>query len=130
MYHQKIRLFFYFHFFYIIFLDRLFDQSIVIIIIRSTSYYYASKSFIGAQAFGVRGIMETNPVLIEGMRHFLDCSDQIIVICDSSKFDLNARVVSCPIDRITKVITDSGITDVMKNALNEMGVEVIISCDP
>ena len=92
--------------------------------------YYASKSFIGAQAFGVRGIMETNPVLIEGMRHFLDCLDQIIVICDSSKFDLNARVVSCPIDRITKLITDSGITDVMKNALNEKGVEVIIASDP
>ena len=98
--------------------------------VEGSKNYYASKSFIGAQAFGVRGIMETNPVLIEGMRHFLDCSDQIIVICDSSKFDLNARVVSCPIDRITKLITDSGITDVMKNALYEMGGEVLISCDP
>lgn len=91
------------------------------------SNLYASKSFIGAQAFGPEGIMESNPVLIDGMRQFLDCADQIIVICDSSKFNLNARVVSCPIARISTLITDSGITDKMKDTLLEKGVAVVIA---
>ncbi len=92
--------------------------------------HFASKSFIGAQAFGPEGIMESNPVLIEGIRQFLDRADQINIICDSSKFDLKARVVACPISRINAVITDSGITDFMKQALEDKGVKVIVADGP
>ena len=89
--------------------------------------HFASKSFIGAQAFGPEGIMESNPVLIKGIRQFLDRADQINIICDSSKFAIKARIVACPISRISTVITDSGITDQMKHALEDKGVKVIVT---
>tara|TARA_B100000925_G_scaffold273832_1_gene238818 strand:- start:171 stop:953 length:783 start_codon:yes stop_codon:yes gene_type:complete len=89
--------------------------------------YFASKSFIGAQAFGPEGIMESNPVLVEGIRQFLNCVDQINIICDSSKFEIKARVVACPISRIHSVITDHGISELMKKTLEEKGVKVVIA---
>ena len=92
--------------------------------------HFASKSFIGAQAFGPEGIMESNPVLIEGISQFLNCADQINIICDSSKFEIKARVVACPISRIHSVITDQGITELMKKTLEDKGVKVIVTNGP
>ena len=91
---------------------------------------FASKSFIGAQAFGPEGIMESNPVLVEGIRQFLNCVDQINIICDSSKFGIKARVVACPISRIHSVITDHGVSELMKKTLEDKGVKVVVADPP
>ena len=92
--------------------------------------HFASKSFIGAQAFGPDGIMESNPVLIEGISQFLNCVDQVNIICDSSKFGIKARVLACPISRIHSIITDQGISELMKKTFEDKGVKVIVTNGP
>lgn len=88
---------------------------------------FASKFFIGAQAFGPEGIMESNPLLVEAVAQLMARSDEIIVLCDSSKFDIRARLVACPINRIGTVITDSGIADASREMLRSQGVRLIIA---
>ena len=74
--------------------------------------------------------MESNPVLAEGIRQFLNCVDQINIICDSSKFGIKARVVACPISRIHSVITDHGVSELMKKTLEDKGVKVVVAGSP
>lgn len=88
---------------------------------------FASKFFIGAQAFGPEGIMESNPLLVEVIAQFLMRTDEIIVLCDSSKFDIRARLVACPIARIETVVTDSGISESAKEMLQSQGVNLIVA---
>ena len=71
--------------------------------------------------------MESNPVLIEGISQFLNCVDQINIICDSSKFEIKARVLACPLPRIHSIITDQGISELMKKTYEDKGVKVIVT---
>lgn len=89
--------------------------------------YFASKFFLGAQAFGPEGIMESNPLLVEAISQLLLRADEIIVLCDSSKFDLRARLVACPISRISTVVTDTGITDATRDMLQSNGVKLLVA---
>lgn len=88
---------------------------------------FASKFFLGAQAFGAEGIMESNPMLVEAISQLQERADEIIVLCDSSKFDLRARLVACPIDRVSTVVTDAGITNEAKEMLLGKGVKLLIA---
>lgn len=92
-----------------------------------TDAHYASKFFLGAQAFGPEGIMESNPLLVEAISHFLERADEIIVLCDSSKFDLRARLIACPISRVSTVITDDDISDAAKDMILSKGVNLLIA---
>jgi DeoR family ulaG and ulaABCDEF operon transcriptional repressor len=89
--------------------------------------HYASKFFLGAQAFGPEGIMESNPMLVDAIFQLLESADEIIVLCDSSKFDLRARLVACPINRVGTVVTDDGIADASKEMLNTQGVNLLVA---
>jgi DeoR family ulaG and ulaABCDEF operon transcriptional repressor len=93
----------------------------------SDQKFFASKFFLGAQAFGPEGVMESNPLLVEAIGGLMEKADEVIVLCDSTKFDLRARLTACPIERIGTVITDSGIDETNKALLNEQGIRVIIT---
>lgn len=89
--------------------------------------FFASKYFLSAQAFGPEGIMESSLRSVKVVDSIIDNADQIIVLCDSSKFDLKARFLACPIDRISTVITDPGIKDITRGMLEDLGVRVILA---
>lgn len=89
--------------------------------------FFASKYFLSAQAFGPEGIMESSLRAVKVIDGIINNADQIIVLCDSTKFDLNARFLACPIDRISTVITDSGIKDKTRSMLEDLGVRVILA---
>jgi len=88
--------------------------------------FYASKYFLGAQAFGPEGILESNPLLKKANSELMEKSDEIIVLCDSSKFELRARFVACQIERISIVITDNKIKNKSRDMLEKQGVKVIL----
>jgi len=89
--------------------------------------FFASKYFLGAQAFGPEGIMESSLRAANVISNIMDNADQIIVLCDSSKFQLKARLISCPIDRISTLIKDAGIKDETRSMLEDQGVLVILA---
>ena len=49
-----------------------------------------------------------------------------IILCDSSKFGKKGFGKICNLDRVDTIITDSGISKVTKEELEEQGVEVIV----
>ena len=89
--------------------------------------FFASRLFVGAQGIGPRGLMESHPLLPKAIGGLLDRTDEVVVVCDSRKFDIPARHVACPIERISTVITDGGARPEDVAALEDKGVTVIVA---
>ncbi|MDX2054367.1 MAG: DeoR/GlpR family DNA-binding transcription regulator [Polyangiaceae bacterium] len=89
--------------------------------------YYASKLFISAQAVSAQGLMQTDPTLARSERRLLDQAAEIIAVVDSSKFSARGSLISCPIDRVHRVITDSKISPSVLEMLNAANVKVTIA---
>ena len=59
----------------------------------------------------------------------MEASGKTIVIADSSKIGVNSLVKMCGIDRISMIITDSNAPAEQTKALEQAGVQVVISQD-
>ncbi|MFZ5710976.1 MAG: DeoR/GlpR family DNA-binding transcription regulator [Pseudomonadota bacterium] len=92
--------------------------------------FYASKFFIGAQAFGPAGSMESNPLIVREAERLLARADEVVVLADSSKFKLRARYGLVGLSRIGIVITDDGIAPEALRMLDEAGIPVIVAQVP
>lgn len=60
-------------------------------------------------------------------RCFVDAAKSVTVMVDSSKFSSQAIFRICEMKRVTRVITDSGVSDNDRNQLNGLGVEVLVA---
>jgi DeoR family transcriptional regulator of aga operon/DeoR family fructose operon transcriptional repressor len=60
-------------------------------------------------------------------RKMIEISHKLICVADSSKLDVTGLVTICPIERINTLITDNRISSEYKDALEEVGIEVIIA---
>lgn len=89
--------------------------------------FYASKFFLGTQAIGPQGLMESHPLLARANRQLTDWADEVVVLADSSKFRIRARHTILSLTRISTLITDSGLADDERKMLEDMGVNVIIA---
>lgn len=60
----------------------------------------------------------------------IDCVDEVIVVTDSSKFGVKALAQVGSLDKLSVIVTDSGIQDEWKEVITNSGVELIIAqCD-
>ena len=50
-----------------------------------------------------------------------------VVLCDSSKFGKKGFGKICNLDKIDTIVTDDGITDSMRQILEDAGIEVVIA---
>ena len=89
--------------------------------------FFASKYFLSAQAFTNHGIMESSFRSVKAIESIIENTDEVIVLCDNSKFDLTARLLACPIERISTLITDSRISEETKDSLEALGLRVILA---
>lgn len=89
--------------------------------------FFASHMFLGAQGLGPEGVLESNPLLLEATRPLLDRTDEVIVLADSRKLSVRARYVICPIERISTLITDEGLTDEVRRQFEDAGVRVVVA---
>lgn len=92
-----------------------------------TRNFYAKSMFMGAQGLGPLGLMEADPLLIQAEQKLINQADELIVLVDSSKFTKRSSLILCPLDHISKIITDDGIDDKSANMLEAAGVELIIA---
>ena len=53
-------------------------------------------------------------------------AEELIVLADSSKFEGRSSLILCGLDRITMVITDSGIRDEDRTMLEKAGVGLTV----
>ncbi|MDT4762304.1 DeoR/GlpR family DNA-binding transcription regulator [Sphaerochaeta sp. PS] len=90
-------------------------------------HFRAGKCFIGATAFDINhgitcGYFEDVPL----KQAMLDCSQERILITDSSKFDKVSTCVFTNITTLTAIITDDGISQVYKDFITSNGVKLYI----
>ena len=54
-------------------------------------------------------------------------ADELVVLADSTKFSGRSSLILCALDRISAVITDSGIRDEDRQMLETAGVRLIVA---
>ena len=57
----------------------------------------------------------------------VDLANEIIVLVDSRKFSERPPTVALPLHRVTRLITDDGLSDKDARMLADRGVEVLIA---
>lgn len=92
-----------------------------------TRNFYAKRMFMGAQGLGPLGLMEADPLLIQAEQKLIGQADELIVLVDSSKFSQRSSLVLCPLDRISRVITDEGIPDKAAAMLEAADVNLTVA---
>ena len=92
-----------------------------------TRNFNARRMFMGAQGLGPLGLMEADPLLIQAEQKLIGQADELVVLVDSSKFQQRSSLVLCPLNRITTVITDDGITDKAAAMLDATDVNLIVA---
>lgn len=90
-------------------------------------HFYAAKMFSGAHALRPQGMIETDPLLIKAEQKLINQAEELIVLVDSSKFRPRGSLISCPLERISTVITDSGVSDKDVAMLETAGVKVLVA---
>lgn len=89
--------------------------------------FYASKLFLGAQGLAPDGARESHPLMVHLVSSIMDRADEIVLLADSTKFDVRARHQSVPFERIGVLITDEGATNEQLKPLIKRGVKITIA---
>lgn len=90
--------------------------------------YFCDKLFLGVDGFDLNhGISTPNMEEAHLNQIMIDISKEVIVVCDSSKFERRGFAFIAPISKIDIVVTDSKISEDAKSRLEGAGVEVIIA---
>ncbi|MEE9707834.1 glucitol operon DNA-binding transcriptional repressor SrlR [Aeromonas veronii] len=89
-------------------------------------FYTFDKLFIGADGFDIELGTTTFIEAYQVSQSMCQAAKQIIVVIDSSKFGRKTPNIVVPIDKIDIVITDSGISDEDKRALEDKDIQVLI----
>lgn len=73
------------------------------------------------------GLFNSNSLLVETERQMLEAADEVIVVADSGKLGHTELAHLCPLDRVQRIVVDSGITDEWQGVLRGRGIEVIVA---
>lgn len=90
-----------------------------------TQHHYAAKMFMGVYGLSMLGLMEADPLLIQAETRLISQTEELIVLADSSKFAKKAGLILCGLNRVSCVITDTGVSDAAVQMLEQAGVQVI-----
>lgn len=88
--------------------------------------YVASLIFMGVQGVSERGLLQSDPMLVQAQRQLLDRADRLVVLADSTKFAPAGNLVVCPLERIDVFVTDAGASPASLAWLRDAGVEVLV----
>ena len=90
--------------------------------------FSCSKLFLGVDGIDKEhGITNSNIEEALLSKKMIKACSKIIVLADSSKFGKRGFGKVCNLDQVDIIITDVGITDSMFNALDDIGIKVIIA---
>lgn len=89
--------------------------------------FYARRIFIGAQGVGALGIMESDALVIQSEQKLMRQAEELIVMIDSSKFRKRSSLILCPLENVSTIITDEGISDEAARMVEATGVTLIVA---
>jgi DeoR/GlpR family transcriptional regulator of sugar metabolism len=91
--------------------------------------FYLSKIFLGVSGVTEDGFFDYSPEDSEMKRAFIDQTQEVVVLCDSSKFDHRAVSRICALERVAKLVTEAPPPDHLARALKDAKIELIL-CGP
>ena len=83
--------------------------------------------FLSAQAIGPHGLMQTDPLLIQTELQLIARAEKLVALVDSSKFELRASLVLCPLTQIDVLITTADLSREKRALLAEAGIEILFA---
>ncbi|MFC6487455.1 DeoR/GlpR family DNA-binding transcription regulator [Nitratireductor sp. GCM10026969] len=89
--------------------------------------FYASQFFLGALGVSREGLLEQHPLLVRFINDMSGLANEIIVLVDSRKFSMRPPTVALPLQRVSKLVTDDGLSDNDAKMLEDQGVEFLIA---
>lgn len=89
-------------------------------------HFAARIMFMGAQSIGPLGIMEADPLIIQAEEKLISQAETLVILADSSKFTRRSTLVLCSLERVTRIVTDNGISDAAAAMIEEAGVDLIV----
>lgn len=94
---------------------------------KALSEIHVRRLFISVGGITERGLFNSNTLLVDTERAMLAAAEEIIVVTDSSKFGHSALAHLCPLNRVQRVVVDSGITDEWRHQLDRDGIAVTVA---
>ena len=91
-----------------------------------TRNFYARRMFMSAKGISPSGVMEGDPLLIQAEQKLINQADELILLADSSKFERRSPLILCPLDRVSMIITDSGLSPGHAKMIEEAGIRLIV----
>lgn len=96
--------------------------------INSLEGFHVNKAFIGVHGLNFKlGITSIGTIQMQVKKSIIHSADEVIVLADSSKFGGAYLSVICPMDRISKVVTDQDIPAEYVKAAKENQVHLLIA---
>jgi DeoR family transcriptional regulator, fructose operon transcriptional repressor len=89
--------------------------------LRANKYFFAFDGFTASRGFS-NTVLEEIPI----KQKMIEISDQVIALCDSSKFGLGAPYIICGLEKIQKIITNEGMDKNQRDVFSNKGVAVDI----
>lgn len=86
---------------------------------------HVQKAFMGADAIDIkRGLMSYTPDDVRVKQIMLEISDEVILLCDHTKFDDFAYISIGPLNKVDRIITGRELPKSKLSQLSDIGVEV------
>lgn len=89
--------------------------------------FYASQFFVGALGVSHEGLLENHPLLVRFINDMCGLANEIIVLVDSRKFSERPPNVALPLARVSRLITDDGLSDRDAAMLEDAGVAYTVA---
>lgn len=89
--------------------------------------HWFTKVFIGVAGLTESGGFDSSPEDTLVKRAYIQHADQVILLCDQSKFGHRSLAQACSLDEIDIVITDAEPTSDLSAALRASGVQTLVA---
>jgi DeoR/GlpR family transcriptional regulator of sugar metabolism len=96
--------------------------------LNSIEYYHANKVFFSTKGFNPdRGLTDSNEQESDVRKKMLESSEQIIYLCDYTKFDKVGFITTASVADIDIIITDVAFTKEWESKLSKYKLDIITS---
>ena len=88
----------------------------------------ADKTFLAADAVDLkRGILNATPTEVPVKRLMIEAGRKVILLADHSKFFKTALAKVCGLEEISRIVTDSGLSQEIVQSLKAQGIDLTIA---
>jgi DeoR/GlpR family transcriptional regulator of sugar metabolism len=95
--------------------------------LKQIRQFYLTKLFLGVSGAIADGFFDYSPEDTEVKRAFMAQSEQVIVLCDSSKFDHRSVTKVCELSEVATLVTDAPPPAHLAEALTRAGTSVVVA---